>query len=70
MITIDDEPEEVPPWSAAKEHIRVGVTNEEGEFCEVMRMALRSFREHLRTGQLTDVDLGYLALDHLGLLSA
>jgi ADP-ribose pyrophosphatase len=45
-------------------------TNEEGEFCEVMRMALRSFREHLRTGQLTDVDLGYLALDHLGLLSA
>jgi ADP-ribose pyrophosphatase len=41
-----------------------------GEFCEVVLMALPEFRHHLRSGQLTDVDLGYLALDHLGSLSA
>jgi NUDIX domain len=38
------------------------------EFCEVVLMALEGFRTHLRSGQLTDVDLGYLALDHLGVL--
>jgi ADP-ribose pyrophosphatase len=43
--------------------------NEAGEFCEVVLVSLPAFREHLRTGQLTDVDLGYLALDHLGLLT-
>jgi len=31
-------------------------------------MTLAEFRDHLRSGQLTDVDLGYLALDHLGML--
>ena len=34
VITIDDEPEEVPPRSAVKEHIRMGVTDEEGKFLE------------------------------------
>jgi hypothetical protein len=29
---------------------------------------LARFRDHLRSGELTDVDLGYLALDHLGML--
>lgn len=43
--------------------------NEDGEFCEVVLVSLSDFREHLRSGQLTDVDLGYLALDHAGLLS-
>ena len=38
------------------------------EFCETVLVSLDEFRRHLRTGQLTDVDLGYLALDHLGLL--
>ena len=38
------------------------------EFCETVLVSLNEFRRHLRTGQLTDVDLGYLALDHLGLL--
>jgi ADP-ribose pyrophosphatase len=38
------------------------------EFCEVVLMPLEGFRTHLRSGQLTDVDLGYLALDHLGVL--
>jgi ADP-ribose pyrophosphatase len=40
----------------------------QGEFCEVVLLPLDRFREHLRSGQLTDVDLGYLALDHLGVL--
>ncbi len=39
-----------------------------GEFCEVLTCSLEEFRRHLRGGALTDVDLGYLALDHLGLL--
>jgi ADP-ribose pyrophosphatase len=38
------------------------------EFCETVLVSLDDFRAHLRSGQLTDVDLGYLALDHLGLL--
>lgn len=41
---------------------------EAGELCEVVTVSLSEFKEHLRSGQLTDVDLGYLALDHLGLL--
>lgn len=39
------------------------------EFCEVVLMPLERFRAHLRSGQLTDVDLGYLALEHLGALA-
>lgn len=41
---------------------------EPGEFVEVVLLSMSEFRNHLRTGELTDVDLGYLALDHLGLL--
>jgi len=40
-----------------------------GEFCEVVLKPLAAFRAHLRSGELTDVDLGYLALEHLGLLA-
>jgi ADP-ribose pyrophosphatase len=40
----------------------------EGELTEPMLMSLAEFREHLRGGRLTDVDVGYRALDHLGLL--
>ncbi len=40
------------------------------EFCRPFVVPLRSFREHLRSGQLTDAGVAYLALDHLGLLSA
>ncbi|MGO9872266.1 MAG: NUDIX hydrolase [Acidimicrobiia bacterium] len=43
--------------------------NQPGEFCDVILAPLAEFRDHLRSGQLTDVDLGYLALDHLGLLA-
>jgi ADP-ribose pyrophosphatase len=42
---------------------------EPGEFVEVVLMETSQFRAHLRGGELTDVDLGYLALDHLGLLA-
>jgi len=42
--------------------------NEPGEFCDVTLKSLAQFRDHLRSGQLTDVDLSYLALDHGGLL--
>jgi ADP-ribose pyrophosphatase len=40
----------------------------EGEFTEAVTMSLTEFRQHLRSGQLTDIETGYLGLDHLGLL--
>jgi ADP-ribose pyrophosphatase len=40
----------------------------EGELTEPVLLSLPEFREHLRGGRLTDVDVGYRALDHLGLL--
>ena len=39
-----------------------------GEFTEVELVSLDAFREHLRDGRLTDVGVGYRALDALGLL--
>lgn len=39
-----------------------------GESVEVVLMSLAEFRKHLKSGQLTDVEIGYLGLDHLGLL--
>ncbi|HCC22035.1 hypothetical protein A2480_02505 [Candidatus Uhrbacteria bacterium RIFOXYC2_FULL_47_19] len=41
---------------------------DETEFVEVVTMSLSNFRNHLRTGRLTDVEVGYLGLDYLGLL--
>ncbi|MGH3599921.1 MAG: NUDIX hydrolase, partial [Pseudonocardiaceae bacterium] len=41
---------------------------DEGEFCEPTLVSLTDFRDHLRSGQLTDTDIGYLCLDHHGLL--
>jgi ADP-ribose pyrophosphatase len=38
------------------------------EHVEAVLMTLTEFREHLRSGQLTDVNVGYLGLDFLGLL--
>ena len=40
------------------------------EFCQTITMTLPEFREHLRSGQLTDLGLAYMTLDHLGLLTA
>ncbi|MBF0299713.1 MAG: NUDIX hydrolase [Oligoflexia bacterium] len=38
------------------------------EFVDVIEVTLEDFRKHLRTGELTDVECGYLGLDYLGLL--
>lgn len=38
------------------------------EFIEVVEMPLPAFRDHLRSGALTDVATGYLGLDYLGWL--
>jgi ADP-ribose pyrophosphatase len=39
-----------------------------GEFIDVVLLPLSDLRAHVRTGQLTCTDLGYLALDYLGML--
>ncbi len=39
-----------------------------GEFTEAVSMPVAEFRQHLRGGQLTDIETGYLGLDYLGLL--
>lgn len=41
---------------------------DENEFIETVLMPLKEFREHLRSGRLTDVEVGYLGLDYLKLL--
>jgi len=38
------------------------------EYCEPVLLSLSDFRRVLRSGEATDVDLGYLALDVAGLL--
>lgn len=38
------------------------------EFCEPLEVPLTRFRDLLRSGQMSDVDVGYLGLDALGLL--
>jgi ADP-ribose pyrophosphatase len=40
----------------------------EGELTEPVLLSVPEFREHLRSGRLTDADVGYRALDHLNLL--
>lgn len=41
---------------------------EKDEFAELVFVDLEKFRELLRSGKMTDVEVGYLALDHLNLL--
>jgi len=41
---------------------------EENEFAEIVLLSLDDFRELLRSGKMTDVEVGYLGLDYLGLL--
>lgn len=41
---------------------------ERGDLTEPVTLSLASFREHLQTGQLTDTDAAYRALDFLELL--
>lgn len=42
--------------------------NSSVEICEVVLLSLEEFREHLRSGKLTDTGVGYIGLDHLNLL--
>lgn len=44
------------------------IQNTSTEQTEVILMSLPEFREHLRSGQLTDIETAYLGLDFLGLL--
>jgi ADP-ribose pyrophosphatase len=44
-------------------------TPDVGEFGEVVLVTLPEFRVHLHSGRLTDTDLGYIALAHLGMLA-
>ncbi|MFA5126977.1 MAG: NUDIX hydrolase [Patescibacteria group bacterium] len=41
---------------------------EENEFAEIVEISLGNFKKHLRSGQLTDVESGYMGLDYLKLL--
>lgn len=41
---------------------------ENDEICEIVLMDIPEFRQHLQSGQLCDIEIGYLALDHLNLL--
>lgn len=50
------------------EKVAEPLLEDEGEVVEAVLMTLPEFREHLRSGQLTDIDVGYIGLDFLGLL--
>ncbi len=53
----------------ARNCVRVGNQQlDPNEFIEIALISLEDFRKYIRTGKLTDVDAGYLALDHLGWL--
>jgi ADP-ribose pyrophosphatase len=41
---------------------------DENEFIEIKTLPLNEFRELIRSGRLTDVEVAYLGLDYLGLL--
>ena len=43
-------------------------TQDSEEFIEQRLLSLEEFRELLRSGRMTDVEVGYLCLDYLGLL--
>lgn len=44
------------------------VPEDNGEKVTAVLMSLEDFRKHLQSGNLTDVEVGYLGLDYLGLL--
>jgi ADP-ribose pyrophosphatase len=64
----------VGAYSTARKHVFVaGDCRQVGppdraEFTEPVLVSLGAFREELRGGQMTNIDAGYRALDHLGLL--
>jgi ADP-ribose pyrophosphatase len=55
--------------AVARDCVRVGEPMLDAEeLCEPVVVSFAEFRRHIRTGQLTDTDLAYLALDHIGRL--
>lgn len=42
--------------------------SDQTEFIEVVTLSLNEFRDYLKTGRLSDVEVAYLGLDFLGLL--
>ncbi|MEU3198818.1 NUDIX hydrolase [Streptomyces sp. NPDC006996] len=53
----------------ARNCVQVGeIQNTDTEQTEVVLLSLEEFRARLRSGRMTDVEVGYLGLDHLGLL--
>ncbi len=44
------------------------IENGEDEFTELVLVPLEEFKNVLRSGQMTDVEVGFLGLDYLGLL--
>ncbi|NTW21988.1 NUDIX hydrolase [Candidatus Falkowbacteria bacterium] len=53
----------------ATDCVKVGEPeSDETEFIEAVEMTISEFRNHLRAGQLTDLETGYLGLDYLKLL--
>jgi len=41
---------------------------EDDEECEIVLMSVEDFRNHLKSGQLCDIEIGYLGLDYLKML--
>ncbi len=66
----------VGAYSSRRKHIYVAVdcvkTHEQNlghnEYADVELVSLETFRKHLREGNFSDVDAGYLALDYLNML--
>jgi ADP-ribose pyrophosphatase len=57
------------PYVVATNCVKVAEPqNTAHEEIKVVLLSLDEFRQHLRSGQLTDVEIGYLALDYLGKL--
>jgi ADP-ribose pyrophosphatase len=44
------------------------IHNEGNEFTEVVLVSIKKFKEILRKGQITDVEVGWLGLDYLNLI--
>lgn len=42
---------------------------DDNEYIQLVTIPLEQFRELLRSGKMTDIELGYSGLDHLGLLT-
>jgi hypothetical protein len=52
-----------------KNCLKVGEpTREFDEFMEIVELTLEEFKAHIRSGELSDTDAGFMVLDHLKLL--